>query len=192
MASNDENASSPEREPRLKPPHPWSRKHRLARALWMLVGRPLFRVTFHNWHAPRVAILRAFGARIGPHTQIRPTVRIEIPWHLTIDGEACIGDRAIIYNLGTIRIGRGSLISQYAHLCAGTHDYTQRAFPLIRSPITIGTDVWVGADAFIGPGVTVGDRAVIGARASLYKDAQADKVYVGNPARAIKDRELRE
>jgi acetyltransferase-like isoleucine patch superfamily enzyme/glycosyltransferase involved in cell wall biosynthesis len=171
---------------------PWSLRAKLGRVLWMVVGRPLFRTSFHNWYGFRARLLRVFGAEVGKRTAIRPSVRIEIPWMLRVEDEASVGDYAILYCLGPTRIGARSIISQYAHLCAGTHDYTQQAFPLIRSPITVGTDVWIGADAFIGPGVTVGDRAVIGARASLYHDAEPDKVYVGNPARAIKDRELRE
>jgi len=157
----------------------------------MVAGRTLFRLSFHNWYGFRAWLLRAFGAQIGKRTAIRPSVRIEIPWMLRVEDEASIGDYAIIYSLGPTRVGARTIVSQYAHLCAGTHDYTQRAFPLIRSPITLGTDVWIGADAFIGPGVTVGDRAVVGARSSLYKDAEPGKVYAGNPAKPIKDRELK-
>jgi len=62
---------------------------------------------------------------------------------------------------------------------------------LVRSPITIGEDVWIGADAFIGPGVSVGDLAVVGARSSVYKNLEVKKVYVGNPAKSIKERMLR-
>ena len=97
---------------------PWSFRGKLARAIWMLVGRPLFRCSFHNWHAYRRAILRAFGARIGSGVAIRSTVHVEIPWMLDIEDHASIGDHAILYGLGKIRIGKRSIISQYAHLCA--------------------------------------------------------------------------
>ena len=172
-------------------PSPWSFRAKLGRVAWMIVGRPLFRMSFHNWYGFRAWLLRVFGAEVGKRTAIRPSVRIEIPWMLRVEDEASIGDYAIIYSLGPTRVGSRSIISQYAHLCAGTHDYTDRSFRLIRSPINVGTDVWIGADAFIGPGVTVGDRSVVGARSSLYKDATPGKVYVGNPAKPIKDRELR-
>ncbi|MCC6680123.1 MAG: colanic acid biosynthesis acetyltransferase WcaF [Phycisphaeraceae bacterium] len=170
---------------------PWSFRQKVARAIWMLMGRPLFRISFHNWYGYRAAVLRLFGARIGKRVCIRPTVRIEIPWNLQIEEEAVVGDFAILYSLGTIHIGKRTIVSQYAHLCAGTHDYTDRRFPLLRTPIHIGHDVWIGADTWVGPGVTIGDRAVLGARASAYKNLPAGKVYVGNPARPIKERVIR-
>ncbi len=170
---------------------PWSFRAKVSRAIWMLVGRPLFRLSFHNWYCYRRIILRLFGATVGRNVVVRPSVHIEIPWTLTIEDNASIGDRAIIYSLGRIHIGKRAIISQYAHLCAGTHDYTDHTFKLLRTPITIGDDCWVGTDAFIGPGVAIGTLSVIGARSSVYKNIPAGKVAAGNPAKVIKDRELR-
>ena len=169
---------------------PWTFSEKVVRALWMILGRPVFRTSFHNWYKFRVSLLRLFGAKIGQQVAIRPSVNVEIPWNLEIDDNAIIGDYAILYSLGKIRIGRRSIISQYTHLCAGTHDYTDQRFRLIRDPITIGDDVWIGADAFIGPRVHVGPLTVVGARTSVYKNLAAGQVYVGNPARSLKERIL--
>ncbi len=169
---------------------PWTFKEKLARAAWMVVGKPLFRASFHNWYRYRAWVLRRFGARIGKHVAIRPTVNVEIPWMLTIGDDVAIGDFAILYSLGPVHIGQRSIISQYAHVCAGTHAYNDRRFTLIRAPITIGDDVWIGADAFIGPQVNIGKLAVVGARSSVYGDLPGRMVCVGNPARPIKPRVL--
>ena len=170
---------------------PWTFREKLGRAIWMLVGRTIFRVTFHNWYGMRRQLLRVFGARIGADVAIRPTVHVEVPWMIHIEDGATIGDYAIIYSLGPIRIGPRSIISQYAHLCAGTHDYADHTFRLIRSPITIGADAWIGADAFVGPGVEIGDLAVLGARSSAYKNLEGGRIHVGNPARDVKERNLK-
>lgn len=170
---------------------PWSFREKVGRALWMLVGRPLFRASFHNWYGYRRLILRLFGAKVGSDVAVRPTVWVEVPWMIDLEDGVTVGDFAILYSLGPIRIGKRTIISQYAHLCAGTHDYTDHTFKLIRSPIRLGEDVWIGADAFVGPGVSVGDLTVLGARSSAYKDLDAGQVYVGNPAKHIKARELR-
>lgn len=170
---------------------PWTVREKALRALWMLFGRSLFRCTFHNWYGIRVAILRAFGAKVGARVHIRPTCRIEIPWNVEIGDDAMIGDCSILYGLGKITIGKRALISQYAHICAGTHDHRDPTLPLIRDPIWIGDDAWIGADAFVGPNVRVGALAVLGARSSAYKDLDAGMVYVGNPARAIGPRMAR-
>ncbi|MHC4977198.1 MAG: glycosyltransferase [Planctomycetota bacterium] len=170
---------------------PWTTKEKILRAVWMLVGRPIFRMTFHNWYGIRRRILRLFGCKIGKDVAIRPSVHIEIPWNIDIRDGVTIGDNAILYSLGIITIGERTIVSQYAHICAGTHDHTDRRFPLIRDPITIGSDVWIGADAFVGPNVTLGNYSILGARSSAYKDLQAGQIHVGNPARAISKRELR-
>ncbi len=169
---------------------PWTTWEKIKRTLWMLVGRPLFALSFHNWYGFRARLLRLFGARVGRDVHIRPSVKIEIPWHLNIGDNATIGDYAILYSLGPIRIGARSIVSQYAHLCAGTHDYTDRRFPLLRLPIDVGEDAWVCADTFVGPNVKVGKLAVLGARSSAYKDLEPGFVYAGNPAKRIKEREL--
>jgi putative colanic acid biosynthesis acetyltransferase WcaF len=168
----------------------WTRRQNITRALWMLFGRAMFRCTFHNWYGVRRAVLRLFGATIAPTAKLRPTVRIEIPWNLTIGADCLIGDYAILYALGPITIGDRSVISQYAHLCAGTHDYSSRVFQLLRPPIVIGKDCWIATDAYVAPGVTVGDRSVLGARSSAYKNLDPDMIYAGNPAKPMRKREI--
>ena len=167
---------------------PWSTKEKLGRVLWMLVGSVLFRFSFHTWHGYRRSLLRLFGAKIGHSCYIRPSAHIEIPWNLTMLDFASLGDRSIVYNLGPITIGRRTTISQGAHLCAGTHDYTTRTMPLIRPTITIGDDVWIAADAFVGPGITVGDGVILGARGAAFKDLAPWTIFGGNPAKPIAER----
>jgi putative colanic acid biosynthesis acetyltransferase WcaF len=137
-------------------------------------------------------LLRLFGARLAAHVKVRRTVRIEVPWNLEIGEHSAIGDFAILYSLGTITIGRYVTVSQYAHLCAGTHETRTRAMTLLRPPIRLGDDVWIATDAFVGPGVTIGDRTILGARASAFSDLPGDVIAVGNPAKAIKQREFDE
>ena len=168
----------------------WSFKQKVMRTLWMFAQALLFRWSFHNWYGWRRFLLRCFGAKVGVAVRVRPTVRIEIPWNVTLDDGCIVGDFAILYSLGTIHIGQRTIISQYAHLCAGSHDYTSRKFPLTTPPIRIGEDCWIAADVFVGPGVTVGDRSVVGARSTVTKTIPADVVAVGSPAKVVKQRVL--
>jgi putative colanic acid biosynthesis acetyltransferase WcaF len=149
----------------------------------------LLGLTFHNWYALRRAILRGFGARVGPGVRVRASVLVEQPWNLELGAYCSVGDRAILYCLGPVMIGPRAALSQGVHVCAGTHDYNKPQMPLLRPPITVGADAWVAAEAFIGPGVVVGERCVIGARSVVVKDTQAGFVYAGNPARKLKARD---
>jgi putative colanic acid biosynthesis acetyltransferase WcaF len=126
-------------------------------------------------------LLRAFGAQIGQGVHIYPSVRITMPWNLHVADQSAVGDHAIVYALGDIHIGARATISQYAHLCAGSHDWRKPSRPLVRPAIRIESDAWVCADAFVGPGVRIGARAILGARAVAMKDLPSDHIGVGNP-----------
>lgn len=189
--------SVPDHEPNHpgEPPvhkSPWTVKERLGRLLWSIVQATLFRCSPHNAYRWRAFLLRRFGAKIGHNARVRRTVRIEVPWHFSIGPNASVGDFAILYSLGRIDLGAHVTISQYAHLCAGTHEYDTLQMDLVRAPIKIGDDAWIAADAFVGPGVTIGARAILGARASAFKDLPPDAVAVGNPAKVIKQRVLKQ
>lgn len=165
----------------------WSASAQIGRILWW-VAAPLFRFSPRTLWGWRRMLLRTFGAKVGADAHIYPSVRITIPWNLDIGVQAAVGDHAILYALGPIQIGARATISQYAHLCAGTHDWRDPAMPLVKSPLVIGEDAWVCADAFVGPGVTVGQGAIVGARAVTMKDVEPRAIVGGNPAQIISQR----
>lgn len=152
--------------------------------LWA-IATPLFRFSPRIFWGWRRMLLRAFGARIGTNAHVYPSVRITIPWNIEIGNDAAVGDYAILYALGPISIGKRATISQYAHLCAGTHDWRDPAMPLIKAPLVVGEDAWVCAAAFIGPGVEVGARAIVGAGAVTVKNVAPSSIVGGNPAQPI-------
>ncbi len=167
----------------------WTPREQIGRILWDL-AHPLFAFSPRPFWAWRRMLLRLFGARIGKDVHIYPSVHIAIPWNLEIGDAAGIGDSAFLYSLGTIHIGAQATVSQRAHLCAGTHDYSDPALPLLKLPIVIGPRSWICAEAFVGPGVSVGELAIVGARAVAMKDVGAQEIVAGNPARLVKLRVL--
>lgn len=167
---------------------PWTFRQRCVRFLWYFVEAAFFRFSPRPFYGWRNFLLRLFGARIERGCRIRSTVTVEIPWNLTVGEQSVIGDDVILYCLGPVTIGKRVTISQLAHLCAGTHDFTKPDFPLLRPPIEIGDDVWVATDVFVGPGVKIGAGTVVGARSSVFKDLPAWKICVGSPAKPIGDR----
>lgn len=169
---------------------PYSRREYLLRILWALVT-PLFRHSPRPLFSWRRMLLRLFGAQVGNGAHVYPSARIYLPWNLTLGEECSIGEWALVYNLGPVTIGDRATISHRAHLCAGTHDYSDPTLPLLRLPIAIGSQAWVCADAFIGPGLQVGEGAVVGAAAVVTTDVAPWQVVGGNPARVIKDRVVR-
>src|ERR1700682_4316039 len=59
-------------------------------------------------------------------------------------------------------------------------------------PIEIGAHAWVAAKAYVGPGVKVGEGAVLGACGCAFEELKPWTVYIGNPAKPLKQRKLRE
>jgi putative colanic acid biosynthesis acetyltransferase WcaF len=151
----------------------WSRRALAGRILWS-AARPLFAWSPRPLWGWRRMLLRLFGAQIGQDVRIHPSVSIEIPWNLCIGDQTAIGDAAILYALGSISIGAQVTISQYAHLCAGTHDLKRNDMALLKPPITVLDGAWI--------------CAVIGARSVVMKNVSAGLVVAGNPAKPLRRR----
>ncbi len=161
----------------------------LKRIAWS-IGSIVFRLTPRPLFGARRLLLTLFGARVGRNVHVYPSAVVYFPWNLQIGDDSAIGENALVYNLGPLLIGNRVTISQRAHLCGGSHDYTDSTMPLLKSPIEIGDDAWVCADAFVGPGVLIGVGAVVAARAVVTKDVHPWTVVAGNPASLVKARKL--
>jgi len=159
------------------------------RVAWSVFGI-LFTYSPRTAFGWRSFILRSFGATVGKNVHIYNSSIIYMPWNLEIDDWSSIGEWVLIYNLGKVRIGSRATISHKAHICAGTHQYNDASLPLIKSPVSIGSQAWVCAEAFVGPGVCVGEGAIVGARAVAVKDVSPWTIVAGNPANIIGQRVL--
>jgi putative colanic acid biosynthesis acetyltransferase WcaF len=161
----------------------YSRAEQLRRIAWSL-GRWLIRLSPRPCFAWRRLVLRLFGARIGQHVHIYPSTHLYMPWNVQIGDWSALGDDVFIYSLGKVTIGQRVTVSYRAHVCAGTHDFSDPALPLLKPPVTLADDVWIGTDAFIGPGVTLGRGVIVGARAVVMKNVEPMLIVVGHPARS--------
>lgn len=164
-------------------------RNRLLRALWGFVWLIFFKTSPRPLHAWRAMLLRLFGATLGKHVHVYPNVNIWAPWLLTIGNNVGVADGVTLYNMAPILIGDGCVVSQGAHLCAGSHDIDSANFQLIAKPIVLEQHVWVCAEAFVGLGVTVAEGCVLGARSVVMKSiAEPWTVWAGNPAVIKKSR----
>lgn len=169
--------------------HSFSLKNKISRVVWnlgsLILFKPFASRLFKKW---RVFVLKCFGAKIEWSSHVYASVKIWAPWNLEIGKNSSLGPKVDCYNQGRISIGANTIISQKVYLCASTHDYDKKDFPLLLKPITIGSSVWIAADAFVGPGVSVEDNAVIAARSVVIKNIDKNTVVGGNPAQLIKIR----
>lgn len=173
-------------------PSPHSFSNKVGRVVWGIVWALAFRPTPRMLFGWRRLLLRAFGAQIGRNARIAPTVRIWVPWNLSVGEETSIGYQVQCYCVDRITIGSHATVSQETFLCSASHDVTDPHMKLIHAPIRIEDQAWVCSRAFVGPGVVVGPGAVVGACAVVTRDVPAWTIVAGNPARAIKARVLSE
>jgi putative colanic acid biosynthesis acetyltransferase WcaF len=156
--------------------------------IWWLVQASFFRWSPQVLYGWRSWLLRRFGAKIGKHVKIRPTVEITYPWKLSIGDYCWIGDHVSLYTLGEIHIGEHTVVSQHCYICTASHDYKSPTFDIFDTPVHIGSEVWLAAKVFISPGVHVGNGAVIAACSVVLKDVPEMMIYAGYPAKAIRSR----
>src|SRR4051794_10127076 len=103
-------------------------RSRIVIQLWEIVQSTLFACSPTVLYGWRRFLLRLFGAEIGRHVIIRPSVKIKYPWKLKIGDHSWVGDNASLYSLGPISIGSNAVVSQQSYLCTGTHDHTDPSF----------------------------------------------------------------
>lgn len=169
----------------------YSFSQRLQRLAWNVVWTMLASWTPAPMHRWRVFLLRLFGAQVHPTSHVYGSAKIWLPQNLIMGPYACLGPRVNCYCMAPIRLDDHAIVSQGAHLCAGTHDVDDEYFQLIAKPIVVESYAWIAAEAFIGPGVTIGKHSVLGARSVLFKDTVSNGIYAGNPAKLIRQRRCR-
>lgn len=104
---------------------------------------------------------------------------VQIMQHATICANVKIGDQVIINTKASVDhdciLEEGVEIAPGATLCGR---------------VTVNKFSWVCAGATIGPRVTIGENSIIGAGATVLSDVPPNSVYVGTPARFLKENNL--
>jgi putative colanic acid biosynthesis acetyltransferase WcaF len=160
----------------------------LVRTLWFCAGAPLLSARWLPGSAWRVALLRAFGARIGSGCRLKPGLRVKFPWRLQV-GRACwLAEDAWLDNLAPITLGDRVCLSQGAYLCTGNHDFRSPGFDLLLGPISIGSGAWIAARAVLAPGTQVGPGAVVALGAVVSGTVPPGAIVSGNPAVVVRER----
>ena len=162
------------------------------RALWLFVGLPLFRCSLLPFSRLRVALLRAFGAKVGDGVVIHSEVNVKYPWNLEMGDHCWIGERAWVDSLATVRLEDNVCVSQGCYICTGNHDWSDPRFGLILRPVELKSGSWAGAHSVLLPGVTLGEGAVAAAGSVVTKSVPAFEVHAGNPAAFTRYRAIRD
>jgi acetyltransferase-like isoleucine patch superfamily enzyme len=138
--------------------------------------------------------------------------RLEVGAASTVGRGAILAAKPGVLGPGSIRVGRGTSIGEYANLrtegaellvgdrclvaqfvslIATGHEFESATVPIAeqgvgkKAGVAIGDDVWIGAHSLVLPGVRVGRGAVVGGGSVVTADVPEYAVVVGNPARVV-------
>ncbi len=164
----------------------------LKQILWYFVNALLVRASWNPFMGIKIALLKAFGAKIGNGLVIKNNVTIKYPWKLIIGEHVWLGENVWIDNLDCVTIGNNVCISQGALLLTGNHDYTKSRFDYRNAPILLEEGVWIGAKAVVCPGVTAHSHSILTVGSVVSKEMEAFGIYQGNPATKIRERMMKE
>lgn len=136
----------------------------------------------------RVADEVAFGHNVLVRENVTIGPRTKIGTNVVIDGSTRIGAKVSIQT--GVYICTYSVVEDGVFLgpcCVFTNDkyVVQKPFKLIGPTVKKGASI--GANALLFPGVTVGEGAVVGSQAMVNSDVPARTIFVGLPARKLRD-----
>lgn len=90
-----------------------------------------------------------------------------------------------------VQIGRNVRIGPFVRIITATHDIgplDQRGLvEVVGRPVRIGDGCWICAGVTVLPGVEIARGCVVGAYSVVHTSTRPDGLYVGNPARRVRD-----
>lgn len=98
-----------------------------------------------------------------------------------------------LYGHGGLKIGPYCNIAAHCVLATVGHDPLIRDQPMAlappcKGPITLEEDIWLGANVTVTSNVTIAKGCIIGANAVVNRNTEPFGLYVGVPARRLRDR----
>ncbi|WP_069472604.1 acyltransferase [Candidatus Marithrix sp. Canyon 246] len=115
-----------------------------------------------------------------------------IIWHDNI----YIDPMAYIWAVGGLEICENVIIGPRVTIHTSNHRYEDATMlPYdgysYKKKVTIEKNVWIGDGTFIVPGVTIGEGSIVAMGSVVTKDVPKYSLVGGNPARVIKERNIK-
>lgn len=148
-----------------------------------------FNATAADAGEERRALLVALFARFGEGTVLKPTLRCDYGFNISIGERTFINFDCVLLDCNRIVIGAEVQLAPGVHIYTATHplDARQRRSGVEYAlPVVIGDGAWLGGGAIVCPGVTIGENTVVGAGSVVVRDLPENVLAVGNPCRVVR------
>lgn len=146
------------------------------------------------WRNVKIEILYGGEIWIGDNTEILDGVRIWTYGKTIRIGHNCsINPYTVIYGHGNTIIGNNVLIAAHTMIVPSNHIFKETDVPIKDQGLTelgiqIEDDVWIAHGCTILDNVKIAHGSVIGAGSVLASSTEPNGIYVGSPAKRIKNR----
>lgn len=132
------------------------------------------------------------GMKIGKNSRIGLRTTIVYPKSISIGDGVIINEDCYIDGRGGLMIGNNTSISVYSKIITASHSKSSSTFEYHSNKTIIGENVWIGAGAIILDNSAIADKCVISAGSVFKGTSEKGKVYVGNMAIPICERNLKQ
>ena len=139
-------------------------------------------------------LLKHMGSDIGDKVSISQGVWIDKPHNISIGDNVVLSRDVLITSGGGVSIGKNSMIGYGTKILSANHKIPEERDKSVRfsghifKEVIIEDDVWIGCNCVILPGVIIKKGSIVGAGSIVSKDLDEYGIYVGVPARRIKNR----
>ena len=136
------------------------------------------------------------GMKIGKYSHISMGCFVYCPWKISIGNETYINEKCVLDGRGGLTIGNYVNLSYGSAIFTGAHDIKSSSFAYKRQEVEIKDMVWLCANAMVMPGSLIEEGVVVTAGSvatknkSLNEGYKAYKIYMGNPAVEVGNREI--
>lgn len=159
--------------------------------LWEMFDRSALGENVHLGIKFRRILARHVFKRCGKNFKAFPHVRVSFGYNLEVGDGVVIHRHVLLDDRGGIEIGNGASVSDFANVYSHSHDIVDGR--IVFTPKTvIGAGVRITYHATILAGTTVAEDSMVGAGSILTRDTKPHWVFVGVPARPVKEKSAEE
>ena len=137
----------------------------------------------------RIAILQLCDIKVGRNVTLFSQIFFG-SCKCEIGDNSFISVQCLIDGSDFVKIGKNVHLAMGVKLITSFHEFgppRQRAGRGAKAPITIGDGCWLGASSLVLPGVEIASGCIIGAGAVVVRNTRSNGLYIGVPAKRIKD-----
>ncbi|KAA0548459.1 acyltransferase [Bacillus sp. BGMRC 2118] len=139
------------------------------------------------------SILNCIGINVGKGSCIVGPIKVGRIAKLEIGKDCWIGANFTVHGNGKVKINNNCDIGPDVTIITGSHEIgskERRAGKGVTWIYNIGSGTWIGAKATISNGSNIGNGVVIGACSLITKDCEDNSLYLGSPAKKVKELEI--